>query len=360
MGDPGRVQRRRDRPAVLFRVDGGRIWGVSLGHVFRCLALAGELRKRYGIPAGFLMRGDETAVGLVREHGFPVRVLDREIGYDQEITLMEERPEAVVVFDLIDVTARDTGRLRRGGKRVVVIDDTGGKRIDADVIVNGSIVPEFRRYPADGREARYYLGPRYCVLGEEFDGESPRPVSPQVEMILVSMGGSDPAGLTERVARCLARTALPCRLMVVLGPGFRGREAVVAALRPYRGSWTVVESPPLLAPLMRAADLVILAGGRTAYEAACLGVPGVLIPSIEHEEQVVEAFAREGAFLSLAPGWRLPEEAFARRLEEALTRLLMDRALRERMARRARQLVDGRGRARIAAVIHELVLRGEL
>ncbi|NOZ28641.1 MAG: hypothetical protein GXP39_11390 [Chloroflexi bacterium] len=348
------MDRRESRePRVLFRVDGGRIWGVSLGHVFRCLALAGELRERQGAHVAFLMRDYEAGVRLVASRGFDVQTIDREAGWEQEAAIIEGRPEEVVVFDLVDVAGKDTGRLMDRGKRIVVIDDTGNKRIEAHAVVNGSIVPEFLRYPESGRDTRYYLGPRYCILGEEFDDPPYREVQAEVGTILVSMGGSDPAGLTWKVARMLGRSLYTCNLVVVLGPGFEGRAAVESALRSYGGNCVVIENPSALASLMQSADLMILAGGRTAYEAARLGVPGVIIPSAEHEERVAEAFAREGTFLFLPQGWRLPEEEFERRLAPILDRLLNDRSLRARMSERGSSLVDGRGRRRVARLLVE-------
>jgi|TARA_B100000315_G_C14556027_1_gene578199 spore coat polysaccharide biosynthesis protein SpsF len=340
-----------DARKILFRVDGGRIRGVSLGHVFRCMTLAGELKERYQFDVTFLMKNYEEGVKVVKRRGFEAKVLNCNIDHNQEIDIIERFNGNLIVFDVIDVMEKGIGRLLGNGKQIVAIDDTGNKRIDADVVINGSIVPEFRLYLKNGKNTCYYLGPKYCILGEEFDSFQSRETKPKVETVLVFMGGSDPVGLTLRVAKYFSASSFSHKLVIILGPGFEGQDKVKDCLRTYRGMYYLLEAPPKVFTKFAEADIAILAGGRTAYEAARMGVPSIIIPSIKHEEKVAKAFSDSGAFLALPLGESLPENKFCFLLHNAMEKLLENRHMREQMSKAAGKLVDGRGRNRVIHIL---------
>ena len=286
--------------------------------------------------------------------GFPVRTLPRETPVEADrratYTLACERDACAVVVDLPDL--RGMLPLGEAGPRplTVVIDYRGGMLPGAHIIVNESLLADARLYP-EATGSSLLLGPRYFILDESYNRISPRGVTGPVRNILSTMGGSDPAGLTLRTAKFFAGSGLEYDLTIVLGPGFEGKDAVATSLQAYKGRHHLIETPPTLAELVAEADLVIAAAGRTAYEAAFMGVPGILIPSIEHEVLVAEAFSREGAFLALPISWRMPQEEFDARLGQALARLSGDTSLREGMSRRGRELVEGQGRDRVVRAI---------
>lgn len=335
---------------VVFRVDAGRVRDLSFGHAFRCMALAQRLRDGHGVGVGFLMRDLPEGVRVVRDRGFPVETIPCGGGLAIEAATIEDSRAKLVVVDLPDIADWPLARLRRSGRRVAVLDDSGGKRLDADLVVNGSLVPEFRRYPSRHPATEYRLGPEFCVLGDDFDAPAPRRVGRVVARILVTFGGSDPAGLTAPVVRALAR-CVATRVDVVLGPGFGSAEEI-RAIAGTNGRIVVHGTVPSLAEVMRRADLAIAAAGRTAYELAATGTPAILIPSQPLEVPVARAFERLGSCLAMPDA---TPDGMADYLEAALRSLSADIARRRRMSRMGRAAVDGRGGARVAAALVELL-----
>jgi spore coat polysaccharide biosynthesis predicted glycosyltransferase SpsG len=177
-----------------------------------------------------------------------------------------------------------------------------------------------------------------------------------MDRLLVTLGGSDPAGLTAPVVRALAHSSPPIRADIVLGPGFVGAEEIRAIAATAGAQIIVHEAVPSLAEMMRRADLAIAAGGRTAYELAATGTPAILIASHPAEAPVVRAFERLGTCLAMPdadadadPG------AMAAYLQAALRSLSADVERRARMSRMGQAAVDGRGRDRVAAALAELL-----
>ncbi|MBB6479157.1 cytidylyltransferase domain-containing protein [Spirochaeta isovalerica] len=99
------------------------------------------------------------------------------------------------------------------------------------------------------------------------------------EKILISFGGEDPAGLTTALCRFIEEECeeLIDNVTVVLGPQYRGSE-------PDR-AFHILRNPPSLRAVMKESSAVICSYGLTAYEAASLSLPVLLInPSAYHEE----------------------------------------------------------------------------
>lgn len=338
---------------VLFRVDAARIRGLSFGHLFRCLALAVELRERHGTGATFVMRDHSEGVSVPVGHGFPVLRLKVDASAEDEAAALAGRPEEAIVVDLPHPDRALLERLVAAGRIVTVIDDLGGRPLPATRIVNGSIVPERLHYPErldagahPHAPSLLLLGPEYAVLGAEFDAPAGRfnASGTNPPSLLVTFGGSDPAGLTLPVLDLITELRPEGDVHIVAGPGFGTLAELEARAREAGPRVHVHHNPPDLAALMRRADAAVAAAGRTPFELARLGVPALLIPSIEHEREVASAFARRGCALAV-------ERWNPVTVRPCLKRLLGDAALRQRLSRAGPTVVDGQGRTRLAALL---------
>ncbi len=330
---------RRD-PRVVFRVDGGRIAGVSLGHVFRCLALARRLEAQ-GADCRFLMRADPRGPAIVRERGFDVVEIAMDATPErQEAALRALEPDLVVV----DLMRPEEAMLRGcllSDRPGVVLDDLGGLPADCDLLVNGSAVAANRHY-REGR-ARRLMGPAYMVLGEEFGGRPAPEIREYPVRTLVTMGGSDPAGLAEVVLDAMSQVTDYESFTFMAGPAFAAGPGGKARLDLMKTRFRVQEDVPDLSMSLMSADLVVTAGGRTAYELAALGIPALVVPTCAHETETARALAGEGTCLAVS-GFE-PERVRAELGE--LLRELADPGLRRGMSAAGRRLVDGRGGERV-------------
>jgi spore coat polysaccharide biosynthesis predicted glycosyltransferase SpsG len=132
--------------------------------------------------------------------------------------------------------------------------------------------------------------------------------------------------------------------------GFSAGERV--ALRNAR--WLVVHTG--LTPALLDADVAIVAGGVTLYETCAIGVPAVALAVVPAQRPAIRAFAAAGAVID-AGGVSAGRASIAR-AAAGVARLVANRRLRQTMTRRARQIVDGQGTARVAARIQALVAGG--
>ncbi|GAB6041601.1 PseG/SpsG family protein [Endothiovibrio diazotrophicus] len=336
---------------ILFRVDGGKVWGLSFGHVYRCLELARELDQLGTFSLRFLMKEYPEGVQLVRDAGYPVATLPVESSPADEVAAMLGAPERTIVVDRHDADRLAMEPLLAQGRQVVVIDDLGHKTLCVSKVVNGSIVPDVWHYgPCPDGAPDLFTGPDYFVLSPLYDDIVAKPVPARAASVLVTFGGSDPRGLTMSVAKSIAADPPPMTFDFVIGPGYGDGRELADTLAPLAERVRLHRSLPELRSALLAADLVVCAGGRTALEAARVGTPAILIPSIEHEVPVANRLADAGCAIDLGM-WN--GEPTSRGLARALDELMVSVERRDGMGRAGRSLIDGRGRRRVAALIAE-------
>jgi spore coat polysaccharide biosynthesis protein SpsF len=332
---------------VLIRCDGDS--AIGLGHVVRCLALADELRERYGCGVTFAMAGGEPGMSLVREEGFPL--VSRSDGGDEGAWLgsvmKSQRPD-IIVIDVRSALPRDKVRdWRRSGVLVVAIDDPSDRRLEADMVFYPP-VPQVGELDWRDFSGELYSGWKWVILRKSFTG-LPSSTDGFPPHILVTMGGSDPAGLTLLAVRALDTLDHPFEATLVTGAGFHHAAQLSELLNRSRHPFRVESGISDMAGLMATADLAVASFGVTAYELAALGVPGILAClTADHARsasRLVEAGIAE--VCGVCPDIKVEE------IVRSVRGLLEDPARRRRMKENARGLLDGRGAVRIAERILE-------
>ena len=259
---------------VLFRVDAGRTYGLSFGHVSRCLMIARVLREEYGSEIMFLMRDFPDGINHVTRYGYTVRKFpvhpdceERGIVVD---TIKEYQPDMLV----IDVPYKnlDTSyfsKLREQGINIVFIDDSRFIYPNVDVLLNSNILAPKRMEKIHNPKyvnTRFLLGIDYFVFDESLLEETPVRTK-GVYNILVTLGGSDPTLLTLKVLKALLEEDWTgYAFYIILGPGYSDLNEIETLIGGSRKEYHVVINPTNLIPFLKRCDFAICAGGRTMYE----------------------------------------------------------------------------------------------
>jgi len=232
----------------------------------------------------------------------------------------------LVIIDTLDTTVDQIARWKRDGKLVVTFEDEGTGSLYADLTINELL-------PSPSPYRKTLVGPRYTILRPEFAVAPLRPVfRPRAERILISFGGTDPAGLNRRFSNALSGY----RPLVLVGPG-----------ADPTGISGVLGKGRNMAQCMTSADLVITSQGRTQYEAAAIGVPCITIAANERESRHVRVpgSLHLGLHAAVSDG----------QLCEAVHRLSGAPELRAEMGETAKGAVDGRGLERVVYRIDGLL-----
>lgn len=336
-------------PELLFVVSGGRETG--LGHVMRSAELVREALAR-GLRASVALRGDASGRAWVKSElpGVPCRPWDR--GVDL-IGATDAKPRAAL-FDTRDACRGDVIALAEAGWPTLVLD-----RTDLADVADATVLPVLHAAPTE--HPRIRGGADWCIVPEAVRA-APLPANHERDVFLLSLGGADPLGLTERLLEPVARAAGRWRgasapaLHAVVGPSFARPDAV--AERAREAGFTVHRALPRadFVALARRAAAAVIGFGTTAQELAWLGVP--FVSFTHHESDVPHAHRLEARGVGVAGGYggSLDPDAVGALLEGSL----LDAAFRESSAARAKALLgDGRGAARILDLLLSRTLRAD-
>ena len=198
------------------------------------------------------------------------------------------------------------------------------------------------------------LGPDYFMASPAFTANSTRArlegvtVGP-VRELLVALGGGDEQNVLDRLLEVLVplATTRGIHLRVLQSPV----ALFVQENRRRFGQpgvefmWNVKD----MVPLLQQTDLLIASHGNIAYESAILGVPMIALNLVVCQDEQAQEMSRCGAVVNLGMGQVLERS----RVLDEVVRVLDDPALRALMSQRRRELVDGRGLARLIAAIDE-------
>jgi spore coat polysaccharide biosynthesis protein SpsF len=324
---------------ALIRCDGGGKFGY--GHVKRMVALARALRDHENIGVHFALNGSEDVAILIRRAGFDVTMLRAPASLE---SLIDAKKPDILLLDGREGPARaELEKLKRGIAVTAVIDDGNERRLACDYAYYPP-VPDALALDWTGSRTLPRVGWEWAVLGL-----NPNIVRKHVPAsrptVLVSMGGSDPHGLTLRMAMALAPLDSVYRVRFVIGTGMKDAQTVARGLVTLKKNYETVEGADDLSVEYASADVALCAFGVTAYELAACGIPALYLGLTQDHASSASAFAQAGMGISLGVAAKVSDDEILRSVE----RLLNNSAARRDMRKQGLALLDGQGAARIAA-----------
>lgn len=326
---------------AVFRADASP--QIGGGHIARCMTLANCLRKQGWRCVFVVMPPTLATMPDLAESGLEV------VGVDRADAPL---PHAIGAIDLLVVDHyrlnADFEKAQRGrAKRILVIDDLADRPHDCDVLLDATPGRDASAY--DGLTAAatlLLLGPEYALLRPEFavrrrdrphrrrSGGRPR--------IAVGFGATDPGNLTCMALQALSECGRAADSTIMLGPAAPHR-ASVARLAEQTGARLLTPDADVAAALS-VSDLALGAGGSSALERCCLGLPSLIVVAADNQRDNAQALAGRGAAVVVE---RPEQDALAR----TLARLLGDPDGLDTMAAAALKVCDGSGALRVALAL---------
>jgi spore coat polysaccharide biosynthesis predicted glycosyltransferase SpsG len=323
----------------------------------RCLALANALqRRRYQMT--FHSQIDNNAwPDRIRRHRHAILRTPHSAGstLDQAEFLREvqTRRPVVVVTDSVGVDEEYLALLSHHVPLVISMDDSATQRFPSDIVLNptlGHDASDYQLYPG----TQVLAGDRYAMVRSEFRrARNVRATEPGGSVrVLIALGGGEIAKETARLAEALLDEKMIEKVDAVIGASTEGRDELRRVAERFPGQLTVTPDCRDLAMRMTKSHLLITGAGNTPLEAACVGIPMVVLPRDErhlhHADKVEE--------IGLAQNLGLLAKASADRVAKAVVEILSDNFERKAMSRSGRMLIDGRGADRLVTAT-EILLR---
>jgi len=347
----------------LIRVDGSE--SIGTGHIMRCLALAGELKKQ-GQGVSFLtaLCPEGLRKRLVAE-GHLAQTLPQSVEpgspVDARYTAAAagERKAGWVIVDGYHFNGKYQHFLKDASLKSLFIDDMAHcDYYCADLVLNQNPSAAQDLYPDTDPRTRLLLGTQYLLIRDEFlvykkNNQSKNIAA--VSKILLTMGGADKDNVSGRVMKALSTVAAAQKLEIttVIGAGNPHRQTLQDLAGELNSTaaaghhFETVVNAANMPQLMAEADLIITAGGTTVWEGAYLARPMAVIITADNQKAGMESFSAQGAVKLLGQQQDLPVET----ISENLLDLINDLPARRGLAEKAQTLVDGRGASRLVQAL---------
>jgi UDP-2,4-diacetamido-2,4,6-trideoxy-beta-L-altropyranose hydrolase len=332
---------------ILFRVDASPSLGG--GHVMRCLTLADELRL-LGTQCVFASTAQTVAtVPALRQSGHRLVEIFKPLDAD---ALHEAVPDGCdwLVVDHYGWDASLESRCRSWAENIFVIDDLANRPHDCDLLLDQTWGRTASAYeglvPA---RSGLMVGSSYALLRPEFAAARPASLmrrtksEPVLKRVLVSVGFTDPANVTETILKGIIESGLDLTVDVVLGPSAPKLASVRSIVDKYDAITLHVDTSAM-AELMARADLCFGAAGSTTWERCCLGLPTVMTVIADNQSEICARLAEADAAISLGPASEVSSTAVA----DVLAGFHRDLDRLAALTGRSAGICDGRGAGRIS------------
>ena len=300
---------------------------IGLGHLQRCLVLAGALARR-NVNLRLLIP-DTIGRSLAEGAGFVAGPWPRDLC---------DLPSAdIVVIDSYEIDAELCRNWRGRFKVRLVIDDLADRPLDTDMILNPNLHSPELNY-SENRDSLILAGLTYCLVDPLFvalqDQSRSRP-----PRVVVAFGGSDDGRRGTSVAeRLLASTDARIDLVVSPMHAPSPETLTLAGERPGR---LVLHHGSRMVEVMDGASLYVGACGSTVWEASAAGLSLVVARIADNQARIQTALAARGVYAFE----RFDEKRMAAAAKHWLTTLEPNPLSSQ---------IDGRGAARCAEAILRL------
>jgi len=259
---------------------------IGLGHIMRTLTIAKELKKK-GILVEYITdRSDKNAVKLVKDGGFNIihvaNILDYLFSFKSLIY-------DLAIIDDYNIEEHDINKFYNIAGKIVYIDDlVKFKEYNMDLLINTSIEALNIEYKG---KTKKLLGPKYALLRDEFKQIKYKLPKPNVERIMITLGGGDENNFTKYILDLLLNNYNDIEYEVVLGNSYKYKDFMIQNYKDKNINFHINTNN--MAEIMLNCDLAISAGGNTLYELCACGTPTIAAIIADNQIKFVQGVSRE-------------------------------------------------------------------
>lgn len=334
-----------------FRVDGGSIYSVATGHIFRCLKLAEYLAKHNNVEIFFIMKDYKEGVDLVNQLKFPVILLSPQTTFDEEIRIIKNKAKqnSIIICDVRKIGQPYISQMKEHFRTFVLFDDLGIKNVNPDILINPAPYCYNEYNKRDYPKSALLLGEKFFFLSKQLkDNSCKRDFRKEKFSIMASFGGADPMNITEVFIQRLVPCISEFDISIILGPAYLKKDEIKTRYGSIKNIRFIENVSPLDRVFLKH-NIAFVCGGDTCIEACASGMATFIIASIYYEKKTAELLhkSRMAYFVGDIEG--IKRDGFS----NGCLRALKNKDFLNRIASYGRNLTDGKGLERVCRILSE-------
>jgi len=287
---------------------------IGSGHVMRTLTLSNALKRR-GAKIRFICQEvsgnledtiqnkhhELALIGLrfdpekSNEYGiFGRNITDIEKDAAETISRLYEDTDLLIV-DHYDLDYRWHRLIKKHVGKLMVIDDLANRELDCDLVLDQTPKRLEKDYSSivDSDTVKL-LGSSYALIRSQFaekrrDSISNKKNNKRINTILISMGGTDPKGITVKIIKELEKnyqSFKDVKINIVVTDGFPHITNIKKIIIKSKLSFRLLINVENMARLMLEADLAIGGGGTTSLERCVMALPSLVVVQASNQDYI--------------------------------------------------------------------------
>jgi len=330
----------------------------GFGNFNRSIILAEGLReKKYKIL--FLIEDNPKIIHELIKRKFQYIIISKFKSVNKEaihiINLLNKKNLKFLILDSREKGEILSKQISASNAQVFLLDDAWVSEAWADIVINGTMIKQYQKYKKFKRNSKIFIGTKYFIMNKNFlkNKKLVKEIKEKSKYnVVISMGGSDPHGLTFKVLNSIC-TLKNIHIRVIMGP-FMKEKAYQHEYEKKHISF--IESPKSIWNDFKKADLVISNAGNTLFELATQRVPTICIPVIEHQIPYAKFFHTNGSAINLG-FWK---NVTNNDIKNTVIKLLKNSVKRKKMSSKGNKIIDGKGLFRVIQIIELFIKKTNL
>ena len=322
---------------IIIKTDGDNNKG--LGHVYRSLNLAKELKKN-NIKVIFLTKS--IILKKIIPKSFTIKnISNNKNDLQKNLDIIDPK---IIIIDKLKENSNELKILGKKSK-IIAIDYTGKNK----KMIKFGINMLYQKSGIQGKNS--FSGFNLTILSESIRNKNPIKISKKVKKILVIQGGSDTRCNTPKIIESLNKINEDIEIDVVVGASFQYWKKLEKSINDSIHHVKLFHNTKNIEKIMRRNDMAITGGGMTSLELCHLGIPSIIICGASFENETSSLLAKRGFGINLGYKEKISKEKIAVTSKE----LMMNYEQRKKMNKMGQKLIDGNGTKRVSSIIERMI-----
>jgi len=329
---------------ILILVNGNK--NIGFGHISRMLILASEYVKS-STSCDFLIVENCPFSDIIEKASFNVLKVDNFENKFEIANILNERNYTMIIIDLVEREYLLFRWLRLAFPTIFLVSftlflfDIKNRYENISFFPNMSLVCE-REYGTEFGCFTLFAGPNYFTFRKEFD-EIHKTIKKNAHNILVTMGGADPFCITTHVIKSLLNVE-GLNIKIILSEISNSYQQVVDLISKHsKLNIELKNYTDSISNDMLSADLLVINGGLTRYEACRTLTPFVAIGINKTQVAITEELTKLGVGINLG----VYNELSQLEIKNSILNLLNDFSLRKKISSKMCKLFNQKNSAKL-------------
>jgi len=331
---------------IIVRADGG--FNEGLGHITRCIYFIKNFNSSFDVI--FCIKQNPEVKEFLTAQYYSVYEINPNISINEEIDYLVSLSSDLLILDVRNKINLFFKRCAEKFNKVLRFDDSDRNiSIYSKYYLNYNLYAENIDFDVINKDGKLFLGPKYYILNPSFKEYEnyERSFRKRAKNILITMGGSDPKNLTTKIVKSIIKLK-DIHLNVVLGKLYEYYGEIESLKNNFKDKISIYKNIDNMPEMMAKNEIIIGTGGNTSFEAAYMGLPGILINQIDLQARNSKNYEEKKIFCDGGLG----EAKTEGEILDLVKKLIDSKEIRMNLSENGKNLVSYQG---IKSVIEKFI-----